>query len=174
MNTAKSTLIAVCLIGLVHPSLSIAQEYSTPIPAIKGQPIAPFTLREPTTHDYQKLPLLEVKEKIVISKQAKTVKQGIEEILSGTGYTLSLLPTPFYDKPIADVQRKMNDVMIFDALYTLSGPAFNVLFDPITRKVGFRSKINHPEPEIDPTALTSSGMNGTRKRIVLNPDQFED
>ena len=82
-----------------------------------------------------------------------TVGQGLYELLTGTGYRLAEPWTAdpaierLYVQPYPEAQREVGPVELGVALERLAGPAWQLVVDPVNRRVSFeRRPLYRPAP----------------------------
>ena len=97
--------------------------------------------------------------------RGRSVLEGLREILHGTGYRLAepAAADPaigrLYDQPYPDGQREIGPRALGAALERLAGPAWQVVEDPVNRRVSFEVKAAYRSPPAarQPLALTADG-----------------
>ena len=95
--------------------------------------------------------------------QGQAVLEGLREILHGTGYRLAdpAAADPaigrLYDQPYPDGQREIGPGALGAVLERLAGPAWQLVEDPVNRRVSFEVKAAYrSSPAVrGPTALTA-------------------
>ena len=95
--------------------------------------------------------------------QGQNVLEGLREILHGTGYRLAdpAAADPeigrLYDQPYPDGQREIGPRALGAALERLAGPAWQLVEDPVNRRVSFEVKAAYRSPPAvgGPTGLTA-------------------
>ena len=105
-------------------------------------------LSQPTESiDSKHFPLLEVKTFRFHSSDVSVI-QAVELILRGSGYKLAPsaildpLSYPMLTSAIASNQRELENISRLAALKALAGPGFELVVDPLTRRVAFDVSLN--------------------------------
>ncbi|MEL0587559.1 MAG: pili assembly chaperone [Candidatus Thiodiazotropha sp. (ex. Lucinoma kazani)] len=90
--------------------------------------------------------------------QITTVGGAIQHLLHRSGYRLAALeasdpniPT-LLDLPLPSVHRRLGPIKIDNALRTLSGPAWDLVVDPVHRLVSFDLLESYTKSTLDPLA----------------------
>ena len=85
--------------------------------------------------------------------RGQTVLEGLREILHGTGYRLAdpAAADPaigrLYDQPYPDGQREIGPGALGAVLERLAGPAWQLVEDPVNRRVSFEVKAAYRSPQ---------------------------
>ena len=95
--------------------------------------------------------------------RGQNVLEGLREILHGTGYRLAdpAAADPaigrLYDQPYPDGQREIGPRELGAVLERLAGPAWQLVEDPVNRRVSFEVKAAYRPPQAagGPTAPTA-------------------
>ncbi len=132
----QSVRIVIAALGLGVVSMSWALSETHPSPYISVSPVPDISQQNP----------LQQQVTLQFPETVKTTGQAIAYLLVGSGFTLSdkaqwdeslkaLMQTPR-----AVTQQTLGPLPLQQALLTLAGPAFQLLVDPVHRKVAFRLK----------------------------------
>jgi len=114
---------------------------------------------EPIAEESAKFPLIRISE-YNIPTNAVTVEQAMLFVLAGTGYDIApdrvLDPQSLtmLDSPVAEIQRTLTNVTPLNAMAALAGPGFEVVVDPLSRRVAFDVCLHKPA-NIDNTKRSS-------------------
>ena len=108
---------------------------------------------------------LDLDQTVYLRVRGRSVLEGLREILHGTGYRLAepAAADPaigrLYDQPYPDGQREIGPRALGAALERLAGPAWQVVEDPVNRRVSFEVKAAYRSPPAarQPLALTADG-----------------
>jgi len=104
---------------------------------------------EPVAELHARFPLVEVSD-VAIPQEVLEIRSAMSFVLEGTGY--SVAPPEYLDprsqqmldSPVALTQRVMQKVTRLNALAALAGPGFEVVVDPLSRRVAFDVCLNKP------------------------------
>jgi len=104
---------------------------------------------EPVAEMQARFPLVEVGD-IAIPADVQKVRSAMGFVLAGTGY--SVAPPEYLDprsqqmldSPVALTQRVMRKVTRLNAMAALAGPGFEVVVDPLSRRVAFDVCLHKP------------------------------
>ncbi len=124
----------IVLLSLGVISMSWAQSATHPSPYINVSPVPNVSQQNP----------LQQQVALQFPETVKNTEQAIAYLLVGSGFTLSdkaqwdeslkaLMQTP-----LAVTQQTLGPLPLQQALLTLAGPAFQLLVDPVHRKIAFR------------------------------------
>jgi len=100
---------------------------------------------------------------VYLRVRGQKVLEGLRKILHGTGYRLAdpAAADPeigrLYDQPYPDGQREIGPRALGAALERLAGPAWQLVEDPVNRRVSFEVKAAYRSPPAvrGPTGLTA-------------------
>ena len=102
---------------------------------------------------YAQIDLMSNLVEIELPAEVKTVGQAISYLLEGSGYRLlsAKLAEPYrvslFALPLPEVQRQLGPISLRDALELVSGPAFQLVIEPVYRLVTFA--LVNPKSETD-------------------------
>lgn len=145
MQKTKDTTHRLCWlrISIVLLLCSVTSVYA------QGQ-VGRYVTVEPVAEANQRFPLIQISD-FEIPPEVNSVREGMDHVLAGTGYTLApqdfLDPEslPMLNAPIASTQRSMSNVSVMSALAALAGPGFEVIVDPLSRRVALDVCLHRPE-----------------------------
>ena len=101
-----------------------------------------YLVVEPGVADAQFFPLAHIVT-VEFPHDINTIDQAIGQLLTGTGYTVANAGVAdpkvreLLQAPLPDIQRNLGPLTVVDALRALAGPGFELIIDPIHRKISF-------------------------------------
>lgn len=120
---------------------------------------------EPLYHGYtiitERPVALDLHQTVYQRIQGRTLREGLREILRGTGYQLADAAAAdpeigrLYDQPYPESQRAIGPRALGAVLERLAGPAWQVVEDPVNRFVSFEVKAAYRLPPAAREPLTA-------------------
>jgi len=122
---------------------------ATTVSAQDSTQVGRYVTVEPVADMNARFPLAEVDD-ITIPSDVLDVISAMSFVLAGTGY--SVAPAEYLDpgsvhmlsSPVALTQRSMQKVTRLNAMAALAGPGFEVVVDPLSRRVAFDVCLHKP------------------------------
>ncbi len=139
----------MCKTSRVYLALSLWLVFHASVFAQDNR-VSRYLTVEPVADESARFPLMSVGD-ISFSSKVQTVRDALNAVLEGTGY--SIAPDAILDpasltmlgSTVAASQRSLRTVTPLNAMAALIGPGFEVIVDPLSRRVAFDVCLHSPE-----------------------------
>lgn len=108
---------------------------------------------------------LDLDQTVYLRVRGRRVLEGLREILEGTGYRLADVAAAdpeigrLYGQPYPDSQREIGPRELGAVLERLAGPAWQLVEDPVNRRVSFEVRRSYrPAAEPPPATLPTASL----------------